>query len=85
MMMPVRRCQTATRFKQCPDGFFEPTYPSDPMGQDMTLFQLDPSKLRAPDVTMDDFLQALSRIKPSVAEADLVKQVEFTNNFGQDG
>ena len=31
MMMPVRRCQTATRFKMV-GGMFEPTFPSDPMG-----------------------------------------------------
>ena len=55
MMMPVRKCQTATRFKKTPDGFFIPTYPSDPQGQDMTLFQLDPKLLKAPDVTTEDF------------------------------
>lgn len=38
MMMPIRRCQTATKFKACPDGFIEPTYPSDPQGVEMTLF-----------------------------------------------
>jgi vacuolar protein-sorting-associated protein 4 len=38
MMMPIRRCQTATKFRHTPDGFFEPTYPSDPMGIEMTLF-----------------------------------------------
>jgi len=30
MMMPVRRCQTATKFRPTEDGFLEPTYPSDP-------------------------------------------------------
>lgn len=30
MMMPIRRCQTATKFRKTPDGFIEPTYPSDP-------------------------------------------------------
>ncbi len=53
--MPVRRCQTATRFKVCPDGFYEPTFPSDPEGVDMTLFQIEPAKLRAPQVMVDDF------------------------------
>jgi hypothetical protein len=46
---------------------------------------LEPSKLRAPDVTCEDFFQSLSRIKPSVATSDLDKQIEFTNSFGQDG
>jgi len=85
MMMPVRRCQTATRFKMLPDGFWIPTPPSDPEGKNMTLFDVEPSKLRAPEVKFEDFMNALSRIKPSVALADLERQIEFTNSFGQDG
>jgi vacuolar protein-sorting-associated protein 4 len=38
MMMPVRRCQTATKFKPTPEGMLIPTYPSDPQGIEMTLF-----------------------------------------------
>jgi len=43
LMLPVRRCQTATKFKKVPDtaapgGFwYEPTNPSDPAGEPMTL------------------------------------------------
>lgn len=85
MMMPIRRCQTATKFRVTNDGFYEPTYPSDPTGINMTLFQVEPSKLRAPDVTVEDFHQAIARIKPSVCEADLERQIEFTSTFGQDG
>ena len=85
MMMPIRRCQTATKFRLTHDGFYEPTYPSDPSGINMTLFQVEPSKLRAPDVTTEDFYQAIARIKPSVCEADLERQIEFTSTFGQDG
>jgi len=85
MMMPVRRCQTATKFRKTPDGFFEPTYPSDPSGIEMTLFQVESAKLRAPDVTTEDFFQAIARIRPSVSPADLDRQIEFTSNFGQDG
>lgn len=84
-MMPIRRCQTATKFKKTHDGFFEPTYPSDPMGIDMNLMQVEPKLLKAPDVNADDFFQAIARIRPSVSAGDLDKQVEFTNNFGQDG
>ena len=49
MMEPVRKCQTAVKFKMCPDGYYEPTYPSDPSGIEMTLFRCpDPSRIRAP-------------------------------------
>ena len=55
MMMPVRRCQTAKKFKQTSEGMWEPTFPSDPNGKEMTLFDIEPSKLRAPNVVVDDF------------------------------
>jgi vacuolar protein-sorting-associated protein 4 len=86
MMLPVRKCQTATRFRLTQDGFYIPTYPSDPNGVDMNLYEMkDPSKLKAPELMTDDFFQAIARIKPSVAQADLDRQIQFTNDFGQDG
>ena len=85
MMMPVRRCQTATKFKKVAGGLFEPTFPSEPEGVEMSLYTMDPKLLKAPDVTVDDVFQALSRIKPSVGAHDLDRQIEFTNEFGQDG
>jgi len=33
-------------------------------------------------VRIDDFFQAIARIKPSVGAGDLDKQIEFTNSFG---
>ena len=64
---------------------FVPTFPSDPSGVDLTLMQIEPSLLQAPDVTVEDFFQAIARIRPSVSQADLQRQIEFTNSFGQDG
>ena len=50
-MNPVRKYQKAKKFKQI-DGFWEPTYYSDPYGIEMTLFQIvDPKLLRPPPVT----------------------------------
>lgn len=72
MMLPVRCCQTATKFKQvqdpaAPNGcWWEPTNPSDPAGQPMSLMQVPPAQLRAPEVTVDDYMQALANTKPSV-------------------
>ena len=71
LMMPVRRCQTAKRFKSTPEGGLIPTFPSDPEGQNMTLMDVDPTKLVCPPVTMDDFMSALSRIRPSVCDKDI--------------
>jgi len=85
LMMPVRRCQTAKRFKQTPDGGWLPTFPSDPEGKEMGLMDVKPELLRCPDVTLDDFMQALARIKPSVNEDDIVMHTKWTEEFGQDG
>jgi vacuolar protein-sorting-associated protein 4 len=52
----------------------------------MNLHQIpDPSKLKAPELTTEDFFNALVKIRPSVAQADLERQVQFTQDFGQDG
>jgi vacuolar protein-sorting-associated protein 4 len=56
MMLPVRKCQSATRFKKTPDGFYVPTYPTDPMGIDMNLTNMsNPALLRAPELIGEDF------------------------------
>ena len=66
MMEPVRKCQSATRFKEV-DGYMFPTFPSDPQGKNMSLMDLDPAKLKAPDICVDDFMAALTKTKGSVS------------------
>ena len=52
----------------------------------MTLNEVpEPDKLNPPDVDANDYLTALSKIKPTVSEKDLEKQEEFTRDFGQEG
>ena len=85
LMMPVRRCQTAKRFKQTADGGWTPTYPSDPQGSDMDLMSIKPDQLRCPPVGMDDFMAAVAKIKPSVNEDDIKEHIKWTEEFGQDG
>ena len=46
------------------------------MGIDMNLHTMpDPSKLKAPDLQTEDFFAALARIRPSVAQGDLDRQI----------
>ena len=59
LMMPVRRCQTAKRFKRTPSGGYLPTFPSDPAGEDMSLYNMQADLLRCPDVSMSDFMNAI--------------------------
>jgi hypothetical protein len=49
-----------------PDGFWTPCSPSDPEGKAMTMYDIPDGKLREPAVCLDDYMQALTRIKPSV-------------------
>lgn len=44
-----------------------PTYPTDPMGQEMTMMDVPSLCLKAPNVSIGDMNKALSKIKPSVA------------------
>lgn len=85
LMMPVRKCQHATKFKADAEGFFTPCSPSDPQGQEMNMYDVPNGKLKEPPVCFEDYMQALTRIRPSVAQEDLERQEDFTKKFGQDG
>ena len=51
----------------------------------MGMYDIPDGKLKEPAVEFDDYMQALSRIKPSVCEDDLKRYVEFTDKYGQEG
>ena len=44
-----------------------------------------PESLVAPVVTFEDFILSLQKMKPTVSEADLKRQQEFTEEFGSEG
>lgn len=50
IMAPLRKCQEATKFVKTSRGTYVPTYASDPKGESMTMFDMDPTKLEAPPV-----------------------------------
>ena len=52
----------------------------------MTIAEIvKPETLVAPDISKDDFMRALSKIRPTVSPQDLVRQDQFTKDFGQEG
>jgi vacuolar protein-sorting-associated protein 4 len=82
---PIRKCQSARFFKKVGKNFL-PCSPSDEGAFKMTLNEItQPELLIPPDVCKDDFVKALSKIKPTVSHADLKKQENFTHEFGQEG
>jgi len=87
LYMPIRTCQHATKFKLLPDGNWTPCSPSDPdpSAKEMGMYDVPDGKLKAPPVAFNDFMQALTKCKPSVCIDDLARYEDFTSKFGQDG
>ncbi|KAI8879675.1 AAA-domain-containing protein [Backusella circina FSU 941] len=95
LMQPVRRIQMATHFKwvEAPsrtdpsrmDRFLTPCSPGAPGAQELSWTEVASDQLLEPDLTIEDFLKAVKATRPTVNGDDLKKQIEFTNDFGQEG
>ncbi|CAF1328459.1 unnamed protein product [Rotaria sp. Silwood1] len=92
LLRPIRRLSSATHFKRVsnpnPDGprqLWLVCSPGDQDAVELTLDKIKPEELAEPPVTMNDMIAALSTQKPTVGEVDLLKQVKFTEEFGQEG
>ena len=88
IMAPLRKCQSATRFKETPDGFLVPTFPSDPTGFDLRMEEMNAEqsvKLQAPPIDFLDFEKTLLKAKATVSPDDLLEYDKFTEDFGQEG
>ena len=80
LMGPIKKCQSATWFKQV-QGFFIPSLPGD--GFKSSLLEIpDPSKVKPPLVCMEDFKIAIAKIKPTVTQNELEMNMKFTKEFG---
>jgi SpoVK/Ycf46/Vps4 family AAA+-type ATPase len=69
---PVGKSGTYVPCDECDDGAFEMTFDE---------FE-DATTLRNPPLVERDFLEALTRIKPSVDPATLARYDEWTDLFG---
>lgn len=95
LMQPVRAVQTATHFKlvHIPDKqnpairveYLTPCTGSEPGAREMSWMDVESDKLLEPLVTMKDFVKSLKNSRPTVNQAELVKQIKFTEEFGQEG
>lgn len=84
LFLPIRKCLNAVKFKQMEDGYYVPCSPSDAEGEEMDMYSIPDGKVREPPVCLDDYMKALTKIKPSVCLDDLERYVDFTGKFGQD-
>lgn len=88
LMEPIRKCQSARYFKIIMEEGkqkYTPCAPSDPAGREMTLMEVPKGCLKPPKICAEDFFSILTSTKPSVSQADLVKQQQFTEEFGMEG
>jgi len=95
IMEPVRIVQNATHFKKviAPDHddntkdkeYWAPCSPGDSEGTEMTWVDIEAgTSLHPPEVTMRHFKKALKTTRPTVSRNDVVKQEEWTKDFGQE-
>lgn len=88
---PVRMCQDATHFKKTKDTngkqpfMWTPCSPSDAGATEMSLYDVPGEQLLPPKVSVKHFMDAVRATKPSVSPGDLVRQEEWTSQFGMDG
>lgn len=93
MYEPVRRCRNAKTFlrveRAAEDGtprqFWSPCSPGTPGAVEMTLMQIKPEELLAPEVLPGDFDAALRKVRPSVSPDDLRQFQVFTKMYGLEG
>ena len=96
LMMPIRRVQSATHFKQAKgpspedpttivDDLLTPCGPRDHGAQEMSWMDVPGDKLLEPKVTLPDFLKSIQNNRPTVNGADLKRFEDFTADFGQEG
>jgi vacuolar protein-sorting-associated protein 4 len=51
----------------------------------ISLFDVEPSKLKVPEISVQDFEQALDHSNPSVSPSELTRFVDWTKEFGMEG
>lgn len=93
LMQPIRKVQMATHFRwvEAPSRkdpnqlvrYLTPCSPGAPGAQEMTWVDIEPDQLLEPELTVQDFLKAVTSSRPTVNKADIMQQVEFTNDFGK--
>jgi hypothetical protein len=75
----------------CPMVLSTQPRPAEPMmcqscgAHRATLMEIDPEKLKVPDICFQDFMRSASRARPSVAPEELERFQKWTEDFGQEG
>ena len=96
-MMPIRKIQTATHFKVVSgpspndpsvmrNDLLVPCKPGDPGATEMSYTNIAEDNLMEPPVTIEDFLQAITKAQRTIfTSGDLKLFEDWTKQFGQEG
>ena len=88
LMQPVRKIQTATHYKKVlVDGVEKvtPCSPGDKGAMEMTWNEIETDQLLEPPLTVKDFQRAVKGSRPTVSQDDLIKNADWTKEFGSEG
>ncbi|KAF2400058.1 vacuolar protein sorting-associated protein 4 [Trichodelitschia bisporula] len=88
LMQPVRKIQTATHYKEViVDGKSKltPCSPGDAGAMEMDWTQVDSERLEEPPLLLKDFEKAIRTARPTVSQEDLIRNSEWTKEFGSEG
>lgn len=92
LMQPVRKVQNATHFRYLPSPtdpkkkMITPCLPHESGAVAMNWVDIpDDIELLEPDITKEDFVDAIKRAKRSTNQADIDRQIKWTEEFGQGG
>lgn len=83
-MLSIRKMQQAQYFCEY-QGMMYPCNPNQPGAQKMSMMDIEPTKLAAPPVTAQDFIESIQKIRASVSPSDLIRFEQWTAEFGQEG
>ena len=95
LMQPVRKVLAATHFKpiEVPSTDdpsrtvtkLTPCSPGDPEAIEKTWTDVGQDELLEPRLTVNDFIRAISIVRPTVTQDDIKRHMEWTQDAGADG
>eukprot|EP00834_Sanchytrium_tribonematis_P005389 NODE_323_length_9725_cov_0.840536.p6 type:complete len:236 gc:universal NODE_323_length_9725_cov_0.840536:1514-807(-) len=95
IMMPVRKIQSATHFKQvkAPDRddssrqkvYWTPCSPGEANAVEKTWNDIEGEELLEPVLNLQDFYKAVQNNRPTVSKGDLVEHEKWATDFGMEG
>ncbi|KAH8120490.1 AAA-domain-containing protein [Phellopilus nigrolimitatus] len=91
LMQPVRKVLSSTHFKPVPSPTdpgqikWTPCSPGHPEAVEKAWTELESDELLEPPLKLNDFINAVDSVRPTVSEEDIRRHIEWTNDSGNSG